>query len=241
MLSIASDATSTGQRFGAYAKCCHQILRLTSSLLRTQSFYFLALLMDVTNITVPPVASWSLSRSLWLPFGLPACLFVLLLCGILAIPEFRAQKSEELATSDAPGGRESESLLRGSSDNPLSSESPVPVPISQESEYHNSWCGLASKLSRRTQHWTLFVLFACSLVERIAFFSENFFVQFASERYTMPYKDMTWFLGIEAMGATVALGLLLPASTYYHRRHLPSTWAVDLRLTQASVGVLILG
>ncbi|KAK3376511.1 hypothetical protein B0T24DRAFT_700128 [Lasiosphaeria ovina] len=46
----------------------------------------------------------------------------------------------------------------------------------------------------------ILILSACSFLKRIAFFSETFFAQYASEKYRLQYQQTVWLNGVQATG-----------------------------------------
>ncbi|KAK0645420.1 major facilitator superfamily domain-containing protein [Cercophora newfieldiana] len=218
----------------------------TDSSERTKIFYLMAMLMDLANVSAPSVESWALGLSLGTPFALATGLFVPVFVAIWATPESRTGLSKHLHQPTHRDDGEQTALLHGSidtrGDTPLSptlvARSGTASPPKQD---RDSWRQALTKLTRLAKSKSILILFACSFLKRTAFFSETFFVQYASEKYRLPYQQVAWFNGVQAAGAILALGVLLPLTTHYLQRRTSSIWVIDRLLARSSLAVLVLG
>ena len=199
------------------------------------------MIMDVANVLAPPVESWTLGMSLGSPFTLASGIFATLFVAIWATPESRTESSRHFASEAANNNEERTTLLQGSSDTSPSTTAIAVDGTALPNQQQDSWRESMAKLAQLARSRNILILFACSFLKRIALFSETFFVQYASEKYRLPYRWAAWFNGVQAAGAIVALGVLLPLATHYLQRHINRTWVVDRLLAQLSLVVLVLG
>lgn len=207
------------------------------SLISAKLFFFMALVMDIANLTAPPVVAWSLGQSIWLPFYLSGGLFVILLLIACVLPNTGIHRT----VLDAKD-------LRSPEEEALLPDSALYVDIHSSGCVSDepragcktlSWQGTLQKVRALFSDTSVSLLLACSFLKQTAFFSESYFVQYASETYQLPYNKAAWFIGFQATGAIVALGLILPAAASSLQQILPSQWEVDLFITRISLTVLI--
>ncbi|UKZ61399.1 uncharacterized protein TrAtP1_002664 [Trichoderma atroviride] len=208
------------------------VSEVTETADRTRLFYFLALVMDIANITAPPVTSWALRRNLWLPFGLSIVLYGLLFATIWTIPVL----NEMPTPSSVRTTEENEPLLNGQ--NRLT-ESPTESDIPTYNKHISSWTHTCQSLLGITTNRNILILMLCSFLKRVGFYSETFFLQYASERFNLTYGETATFTSAQSLGALLTIGAVLPLCSRLLQNHLRSSQMVDLVLVRANLGILV--
>jgi hypothetical protein len=229
ILSIVSEATEPENRYLTHVQESQADILIR---LRTRLFYFLALVMYIANITAPPVTSWALRRNLWLPFGLSIVLYGLLFATIWTMPALlEAPMPSAVYTTE-----ENEPLLNGQN---RITESPAQSDMSTSDKHVSSWThtwrGLLGIITNRS----IRILLLCSFLERVGFYSETFFIQYASEKFNLTYGETAPFTSAQSLGALLTVGAVLPLCWRLLRVRLRSPQIVDLVLFRASLGILI--
>ncbi|ERS95530.1 hypothetical protein HMPREF1624_08046 [Sporothrix schenckii ATCC 58251] len=207
---------------------------------RTNLFYALALLMSIANVTAPPFASWTLSVNLWLPFWLSGACFCVVFANIIVIPDTRRVFKAGNGPPESQALLNEESLRRDVLDpqpGVLLDENATDCPGAQ---WYDRWRGPVHKILQLTKSRTVVIFLLCSVLRKTAIFSENFFVQYTSERFKLRYSQTAWFEGLQAAGAMLSLGAILPGAAHHLQRRLGSPWKVDLTIMRISLAVMAL-
>lgn len=179
---------------------------------RTTFFYLVAMLMNMANLTAPPMQSWTLASLVW-AFSDYYTLACLLPHSSLtwAILGYRRHLSHHITTPRIVSYREAESLLRSSNVSPGSTAF-IASDAFQSDHGAQSWCGAVHKLHHLGTSPSIHVLSVCSFLKRTALLSKISPVHYASKRYTLPYQQTVYFNGIQAKKPS---GSGVPASRQY--------------------------
>ncbi|KAL7781932.1 major facilitator superfamily domain-containing protein [Trichoderma afarasin] len=198
---------------------------------RTRLFYLLALVMDIANIVAPPLTSLALWRNLWLPFGLSIILYGLLLATIWTIPPL----NETPTPLSVHTAEENEPLLSGQ--NRLT-ESPGQCDMPTYNMHINSWTHTRQSLLSIATNQSILILLLCSFLKRVGFYSETFFIQYASEKFNLTYGETASFTSAQSFGALLTIGAVLPLCSRILQTRLGSSQIADLVLVRANLTIL---
>lgn len=175
---------------------------------RTKFLYYLALMDSLSEISAPPLEAWTSSYSALLPFALVTAFYLFISTIIRLLPEVPTFAME----GDVAGSRSgsTEPLISGSeiadenedvdsemnTDGIDGAELPGLKRYTHEVEYgHRPWRETLQLLLNPQ----LSILMFCFLAKRIAFTSENFFPQYASQRFHLDLRHMPWFPWAQAL------------------------------------------
>jgi hypothetical protein len=183
--------------------------------------------MNIANLTGPLVAALTLAESLWLPFQLAGAFIAIMVFDIWAISETTCGSSIISTTSQTP--EERAFLLQ----EPAESQSGI-------ENSHSHWKSFTSKFTALTKNRMVVYLLIITFIKQTAFFSEFLFVQYASEKFKIPYSQATWFIESQAAGAMLTLIVVLPVVTQHLQRTVKPPGRVDLLTTRGCLLVLTL-
>ncbi len=187
--------------------------------------------MDIANIVAPPLTSLALRRNLWLPFGLSIILYGLLLATIWTIPPLN-ETPTRLSVHTA---EENEPLLSGQ--NRLT-ESPGQCDMPTYNTHINSWTHTRQSLLSIATNQSILILLLCSFLKRVGFYSETFFIQYASEKFNLTYGETASFTSAQSLGALLTIGAVLPLCSRILQTRLGSSQIADLVLVRANLTIL---
>lgn len=188
--------------------------------------------MDIANITAPPITSWAVQRNLWLPFGLSIVLYGLLFAIIWIMPALN-----ETNTPLSVHTTEQNEYLLNRHDRSM--ESPAQSDMPTHDKHVNSWIHTYQSLLSITANRSILVLLLCSFLKRVGFYSETFFLQYASERFKLTYGETAAFASAQSFGALLTIGAVLPLCSRLLQTRLRSSQMVDLVLVRANLSILV--
>lgn len=204
----------------------------------------LAATADISRCVAPPFEAWAMAHSLWLPFGLGLSAYGLIYVVALTMKEtlVRLDSSSTIDTvfSSATISDEvstSEPLLLNTE---ASHSTVADVPASNEGAETQS-LPAKTKFSDMLANRNAVVCFVELFLRRVAFMSENYFYQYASERFQLPLRQTPWFRLSQALGSLLANGLGLPIISAQLRGIGISSMRTNLYMLRLSLLILTTG
>lgn len=164
-------------------------------------------------MTAPPLSTWFLSKSTWLPFQVAFGLYAAIVLVLCVVPETLEAKKPALGDV---------------ADDNLSRELPHQAPVTS----HNGTFLSANVL----------LCFLQFFLKRTGFTSENFVYQYASRELGWPLRRTAVLQLAKWMGAFLVLAAVLPSLSYYLltiRRRKPGP--INVYTVRISCVVLIIG
>jgi hypothetical protein len=124
----------------------------------------------------------------------------------------------------------------------LIAQSPVPNPTNETTVKHAWNCALESisSASALFEHPASRFCAIAYFLKRIAFASEGFMFQYASEKFLWPLHQTTWLRVAQACGAVTATLIICPLLTQYLSRRGVASRVTDLSLIRSSLLILMI-
>ncbi|KAL6820103.1 major facilitator superfamily domain-containing protein [Trichoderma sp. SZMC 28015] len=130
---------------------------------------------------------------------------------------------------------ENEPLLSGQ--NRLT-ESPGQCDMPTYNTHINSWTHTRQGLLSIATNQSILILLLCSFLKRVGFYSETFFIQYASEKFNLTYGETASFTSAQSLGALLTIGAVLPLCSRILQTRLGSSQIADLVLVKANLTIL---
>ncbi|EED16509.1 conserved hypothetical protein [Talaromyces stipitatus ATCC 10500] len=181
---------------------------------RTKFLYLLAAGPHINRLISPRVATFLMGYSIYVPFWVAITTDCICLLMLVAWPNqskketFMVDRTGEMDSTDADSVSDSSNVytpLLGSSSSSASSPS---SPISSNNDQQLSTILKTAVLLLR--HPASRFCFITYILKRIAFASEGFMFQYASEKFLWPLHQTTWLRVGQASGAILATLILCP-------------------------------
>lgn len=198
--------------------------------------YYMASTEHLTSLTAPPLGAWLLGRSIWAPFQLAIALALVCYTVIWTMPETLQSKGPSYILLPDPGhdllldGDIGQSLAEAEDSPPEARPTPVISPANSRTE--------AMQLLFVPNLFLCFILF---FVKRIAFMSDYFWYQYASERFHWQLRQTAWLRVSQAVGASLVTAGVLPYLTTYLLRKGMRAQHLDLKVIKISLLFHIVG
>jgi hypothetical protein len=186
-----------------------------------------------------------MARSLWLPFGLGLSAYGLIYVVVLTMQETHS------ITDNSP----TIDTVSPSADIPDEFSPTEPLLLSSEGSSHSTVANVQAsdegaetqalaaktKFSDMLANRNVVVCFVELFLRRVAFMSENYFYQYASERFGLQLRQTPLFRLAQALGSLLANGLGLPIISAQLRGIGVSSMCTDLYMLRLSLLVLTTG
>jgi len=185
-----------------------------------------------------------MARSLWLPFGLGLSAYGLIYVVVFTMQETHnmpdnsptidsVSPSADISDEFSP----TEHLLLNSE----GSHSTVADVQASDEEAETQALAAKTKFSDMLANRNVMVCFVELFLRRVAFMSENYFYQYASERFELQLRQTPLFRLAQALGSLLANGLGLPIISAQLRGIGVSSMCTDLYMLRLSLLVLTTG
>ena len=203
---------------------------------RTRALFLLHALTHFARLIGPPIGSLLMSNYLWAPFTLAMSTLVARYVLLWFLPETSPYLS--VPNTDSFDTQRRHETMR------LTHFVPVTPDFKALKRcFQRLYCRVRnSDLWKFFRHRGMNVIFACFLVKRIGFASESLTFQYASEILHKQLHQTFWLRVSNALGAMLALGVLLPLVTQLSALRSPQkdVWVVRGSLIDLIIGFLML-
>ncbi|ORX98666.1 major facilitator superfamily domain-containing protein [Clohesyomyces aquaticus] len=178
---------------------------------RSVVLFYLHAMTHLSRMLAQPLAAILMDEHLWIPFALALGLLLSELFWIWNLPETLPAELSENQDVNCTDTQSS-------------------TTISTTSTLQNVMTMLS--------HRGLSIIFAAFIVKRIAFSSEGFTFQYASETLHKKLSDTAWLRISNTIGASVVLSIILPLASYFTKWHSPGK---DLFNARGSLAIGVIG
>lgn len=200
---------------------------------RTRLFYLIGVFESLANITAPPLVALTLAQSVWLPFYISGAIYLAMPLLVWILPDTRSRK----AIYGNVDGYSTQSLLVPEENLITSQSNDNSQSQAEPSNERGSWIEALRLFKSRN----LFILLLVTFLKRVAFLSEFFFAQYASERFHLDYSETPWFSWAQSLGAVLSMGIMVPTLILYLRRWRVMPRYIDLSMIIMNFVILIAG
>ena len=189
----------------------------------------------ISELTAPPTESWTMARSMWLPFALALALYLVM--GLLMCIVQETRKSCT-STSASPNSQDSVEPLLSTTPEATFEEQGLQRPeLDEVIDIHNPW----KETFMLSMTADLSIVLFCFFAKRIGFTSIIFFPQYASERFHLILRKTPWFPWVQSFGSSLVLGLALSLITSQLQHQNVPTRKIDLAVIYFSLSILTAG
>jgi hypothetical protein len=244
IFALTSDSVDHSQRLGA---CPTQIAYLTDIWNRTRFLYILAAIPHTNRLIAPRIAAALMRHSIFSPFWVA----ISVNCTCLLLIKFKLQPAKrpgnreytlvEELESDLRSRWEPTSTATGLEETPLVTSTLNQARIldhtgiSRARSYFHDQISQAAVLFRNPASKFCLTAF---FMKRVAFASEGFMFQYASEKFLWQLQQTTWLRIAQASGAISATLIICPFLALLLSKRGTAPHVVDLTVIRSALIVL---
>lgn len=208
---------------------------------RSKALYTLAAIRNLTSLAAPVIASIAMRQSIWLPFAVGGLTWIMSIGVVVTLPGTKDDSISANRTLNADSIDGQDELSRQSPDMVPQFDDPRKPLLGKDQKLSHSWqrALVESLLLFRTSGLAYPLLFF--FFKKIAFGSEAFLPQFASEKFVILLSDTAWLRAIQAVAASFVNVFANPYLTEAMVRAGYAPPDAALHIVRCSLGLLMVG